>query len=48
VSFTKKFFVLTPYRLLYYEDAERAKLNGCFALAALKSEGLTRGGLTIR
>ena len=35
LSYSAKFFVLTPYRLLYYENQLCERLGGCFNIAAL-------------
>lgn len=34
-NWQERFFVLTPYRLIYYNDSERTELKGCFNLASL-------------
>jgi hypothetical protein len=38
-----RYFVLTPFRLLYYLDSEMKELKGCFNLA-----GLTQHDLQLR
>lgn len=48
LHYNEKYFVLTPYRLLYYEDKTRNKLAGCFNLVALECKELSRSGLTMK
>ena len=48
LTYSQKFFVLTPCRLLYYDNQLCERLGGCFNLVALGATELTRKGLEIR
>lgn len=48
LAYSEKHFVLTPYRLLYYDDPQARRLAGCFNLAALEARELVRKATEIR
>ena len=48
LSYSEKYFVLTPYRLLYYDNQMCVRLAGCFNIAALEAKELTRKGTEVR